>query len=92
LEFGHRRYATKKAGIGGIFGFFGFGCSACNNFLLLLFSSTFILTYFEPVRHYVDVLGILLFSHALLQKLLLRHAVLSEKSLNGEVVAGSKKM
>ena len=54
LFFGIRapRCATKKAGIGWIF---GFGCSACNKFLLLLFSSTFILTYFEPVRHYVDV-------------------------------------
>ena len=36
--------------------FFCFGCSACNKFLLLLFSScTFILTYFVPVcRHFVD--------------------------------------
>ena len=56
------RCATKKTGIGGILGFFGFGCSACNKFLLLLFSSTFILTYFEPVRHCVGVLGILLFT------------------------------
>ena len=89
LFFGIRapRCATKKAGIGGIF---GFGCTFCNKFLLLLFSSTFILTYFEPVRHYVGVLGILLFSHALLQKLLLRHAVLSEKSFNGEIAACSK--
>ena len=94
LFFGIRapRCATKKAGIGRILGFFGFGCSACNKFILFLFSSTFFLTYFEPVRHYVDVLGILLFSHALLQKLLLRHAVLSEKSFNREVAAGLKKM
>ena len=68
-------------------GFFGFGCSVCNKFLLLLFSSTFILTYFEHVRHYVGVLGILLFSYALLQKLLLQHAVLSGKYFDGEVVA-----
>ena len=85
------RCATKKTGIGGILGFFGFGCSACNKFILL-FSSTFILTYFEPFRHYVDVLGILLFSHALLQKLLFRHAVLCEKYFNGAIAAGSKKM
>ena len=78
LFFGIRapRCATKKDGIGRFLGFFGFGCSACNKFILLLFSSTFILTYFEQVRHYVDVLGILLFSHALLKKFLLRHAVL----------------
>ena len=83
-----RRCATKKVGIGGILSFFAFGSSVCNKFLLLLFSSTFILTYFEPVCHYDDVLGILLFSHAILQKLLLRHAVLCEKYFNGEVVAG----
>ena len=93
LFFGIRapRCATKKAGIGGILGFFGFGCTVSNKFLLLLFSSTFILTYFEPVRHYVGVLGTLLLSQALLQKLLLRHAVLSEKSFNEEVDTRSKK-
>ena len=74
------------------FGFLDFVCLVCNKFLLLLFSSTFILTYFEPVRHYVGVLGILLFSHALLQKLLLRHAVLCEKYFSGEVAAISKIM
>ena len=67
LEFGHRAVQLKKRESEEFWVFFGFGCSACNKFLLLLFSSTFILTYFEPVRHYVDVLGILLFSHALLQ-------------------------
>ena len=42
LFFGIRapRCATKKAGIGGILGFFGFDCLVCNKFLLLFFSST----------------------------------------------------
>ena len=91
LEFVHRAVQLKKLESEEFFGFFGFGCSICNNFLLL-FSATFILTYFVPVCHYVGVLGMLLFSHALLQKLLLRYAVLGEKSFNKEVVTGSKKM
>jgi len=71
LFFGIRvpKCAVKKAGFGGIFGFLGFGCSLCNKLLLLLFGSSFLLTYFEPIRYYVGVTGILIFSFALFQKL-----------------------
>ena len=65
------RCATKKAGIGGVFGFLGFGCSICNKLLLLLFGSSFLLTYFEPIRYYVGATGILIFSFALYQKMVL---------------------
>ena len=65
------RCATKKAGIGGVFGFLGFGCSICNKLLLLLFGSSFLLTYFEPVRYYVGAVGILIFTFALYQKITL---------------------
>ena len=51
--------ATKKAGIGGVLGFVGFGCSFSNKILLLLFGSSFLLSYFEPVRHYASALGLL---------------------------------
>ena len=53
LFFGIRapKCAVKKAGFGGIFGFLGFGCSLCNKLLLLLFGSSFLLTYFEPIRY-----------------------------------------
>ena len=73
LFFGIRRprCATKKAGIGGVFGFLGFGCSICNKLLLLLFGSSFLLTYFEPIRYYVGATGILIFSFALYQKIAL---------------------
>ena len=70
--------ATKKAGIGGVLGFVGFGCSVCNKILLLLFGSSFLLSYFEPVRHYAGALGLLLFSYALIQRWLLRLAALDE--------------
>ena len=76
--------ATKKAGIGGILGFVGFGCSVCNKILLLLFGSSFLLSYFEPVRHYAGALGLLLFSYALIQRWLLRLAVLNENRLQKE--------
>jgi hypothetical protein len=76
--------ATKKAGIGGVLGFVGFGCSVCNKILLLLFGSSFLLSYFEPVRHYAGALGLLLFSYALIQRWLLRLAVLDKNRLHKE--------
>ena len=76
--------ATKKAGIGGVLGFFGFSCSVCNKILLLLFESIFLLSYFEPARHYAGALGLLLFSYALIQRWLLRLAVLNENRLQKE--------
>lgn len=76
--------ATKKAGIGGVLGFVGFGCSVCNKILLLLFGSSFLLSYFEPVRHYAGALGLLLFSYALIQRWLLRIAVLNKNCLQKE--------
>ena len=76
--------ATKKAGIGGILGFVGFGCSVCNKILLLLFGSSFLLSYFEPVRHYAGVLGLLLFSYDIIQRGLLRLAVLDENRIQKE--------
>ena len=73
--------ATKKAGIGGVLGFVGFGCSICNKILLLLFGSSFLLSYFEPVRHYVGGLGILLFFSALFQRWLMHLVVLDKNRL-----------
>ena len=70
--------ATKKAGIGGVLGFIGFICPVCNEILLLLFGSSFLLSYFGPVRHYAGALGLLLFSYALIERWLLRLAVLDE--------------
>ncbi len=61
--------ATKKAGIGGVIGFLGFACPTCNQILMLLFGAGFLVTYFEPIRLYVGVAGIFLFSYALYQKL-----------------------
>ena len=43
--------ASKKAGIGCVFRFLGFGCSICNKLFLLLFGFRFLFTYFEPIRY-----------------------------------------
>jgi hypothetical protein len=61
--------AIKKASVGGSLGFLGFACPTCNKILVLLFGAGFLLTYFEPIRLYVGVAGILLFSYALYRKL-----------------------
>ena len=76
--------ATKKAGIGGVLGFIGFGCPVCNKILILLFGSSFLLSYFELVRYYAGALGLLLFSNALFQRWLSRLAVLDENRLQKE--------
>ena len=51
--------ATKSATTGGVLGFLGIACPVCNKILLLLFGGELLMTYYEPVRIYVAVLGVL---------------------------------
>ncbi len=51
--------ATKSATAGGIFGFLGIACPVCNKILLLLFGGELLMTYYEPVRIYVAILGVI---------------------------------
>lgn len=62
---------NKKVGAGGVLGFLGFGCSICNKILVLLFGTSFLLAYFEPMRYWVGATGILFLIFAVQQKLLL---------------------
>lgn len=64
--------ATKSASIGGVFGFLGFACPVCNKLLLFLLGSGFLLTYFEPIRPFVGILGVLLMGFAVYKKLSLK--------------------
>ncbi len=48
----------KTAGAGGVLGFLGIACPVCNKILLLVFGGDLLLTYFEPIRIYVAVLGV----------------------------------
>lgn len=48
--------------VGGIVGgFLAFGCPICNAVLLLLFSSSALMTYFDPLRPYLGVVSVVLF-------------------------------
>lgn len=51
--------ATKSATSGGIIGFLGIACPVCNKILLMLFGGEMLLAYFEPVRIYVALLGVI---------------------------------
>lgn len=47
----------RLAGLSGIMGFFAFSCPVCNMFLLAFFSSSAIMTYFDPLRPYLGVVS-----------------------------------
>lgn len=53
------------AALGGVFtGIFSFGCSICNVLLVSIFSTTTLLVFFEPYRHYLGLITITLFAFA----------------------------
>lgn len=61
--------AAGTAGVGGVLGFLGIACPVCNKVLVTIFGSGLLLTYFEPIRLYVALAGVLLTSLALWWKL-----------------------
>lgn len=79
LYFGLQKPVKKNtcSTFGGILGFLGIACPVCNKLFLYLFGATFLLSYFEPVRLYVGLAGIVLLAWALYQKLLLRFPAVS---------------
>jgi hypothetical protein len=65
--------AVKTAGSGGILGFLGVACPVCNKVLLAIFGSGLLISYFEPVRSYVGLLGTAILLFALLKKFSIRN-------------------
>lgn len=61
--------ASGKAMTGSVFGFLGFSCPVCIKFLVLIFGSTFLLSYFEPIRIYVGLFGVVILLIAVNQKI-----------------------
>ncbi len=59
------RCSVKKAGFGGVLGFLGVACPTCNKVLMLAFGGPLLMTYFEPVRLYLVVGGVLLLAWAI---------------------------
>lgn len=58
---GEQREDGKTVTASAALGFLAFGCPICNAFLLALFSSSALMTYFDPLRPLLGVVSILLF-------------------------------
>ncbi len=56
--------SIRAAGTGGVLGFIGVACPVCNKILLLVFGGDLLLTYFEPIRIYVAIAGVLIMAAA----------------------------
>lgn len=70
--------AAKAAGSGGVLGFLGVACPVCNKVLLAIFGSGVLLSYFEPIRLYVGLLGVAALAWAVWQKLTVRGILASQ--------------
>jgi hypothetical protein len=77
--------SVKAVGSGGLLGFLGIACPVCNKILMLLFGGNLLLTYFEPIRPFVGLAGVLLVSIALLQKLQRRRRFAYPSSVGGQL-------
>jgi hypothetical protein len=51
----------RYAGGGIVVGFLAFGCPICNAVLLALFSSSALMTYFDPLRPVLGVVSVIAF-------------------------------
>lgn len=51
------RCPVRGAGLGSLLGFLGIACPTCNKLLLLAFGSDLLLTYFEPYRLPLAMIG-----------------------------------
>ena len=56
---------TRTAGTGSVIGFLGIACPVCNKILVLLFGSALLLEYYEPVRLYLALGGVVLMAGAI---------------------------
>jgi hypothetical protein len=52
--------SMRTAGAGGLLNFLGIACPICNKILLFLFGANALMTYYEPLRLYLALLGVVL--------------------------------
>lgn len=65
----------RTAGTGGVIGFLGITCPVCNKILVLLFGGALLLEYYEPIRLYVALGGVVLMAVAIWLRLTRRGCV-----------------
>src|SRR3989337_2621812 len=76
------RCGVRTAGAGGVIGFLGIACPVCNKVLMLLFGSTLLLEYYEPVRLHLALGGVVLLLIAVWLKLTRRGCVVAALPLH----------
>jgi len=52
--------SNKAANTGGIVGFIAVACPICNKILMLVFGGELLLSYFDPIRIHVALIGVIL--------------------------------
>ena len=57
-----RRGDDRTATASAVLGFLAFGCPICNAFLLALFSSSALMTYFDPLRPLLGAVSVVAFA------------------------------
>ncbi|WP_169710317.1 hypothetical protein [Fangia hongkongensis] len=74
LYFGMKTTSCRlhKNKLGIVLGFLGFACPTCNALLLAVFGSGALISYFEPIRAYIGLAGVIIMAYALWQKYRLR--------------------
>lgn len=69
--------SNGTATAGGVLGFLGVACPICNKILLLAFGSELLLTYYEPLRIYAAIAGVLVAAIAVANEWRQRQAALA---------------
>jgi len=82
--------SMRTAGAGGLLNFLGIACPICNKILLFLFGANALMTYYEPLRLYLALLGVVLTAFALARELMLHSSERSKDkaTLGGAVIGG----
>ncbi len=59
----------RTSGAGGVASFLGIACPTCNKVLMLIFGGPALLAWFDPVRPYLAVAGVIIMSFAVMRAL-----------------------
>lgn len=68
---------ARRAGIGGVLSFIGIACPVCNKILMLVFGGPLLLAFFDPVRPYIALAGLILLAVGIYRNIAARRAALA---------------
>ncbi len=70
--------STRSMAAGGVLGFLGIACPVCNAILMLVFGGELLLAYFEPIRIYMAVVGVVITGIAVVREWMLARRIARE--------------